>query len=357
MTDTPHTPEENDVSTTHETFSELFADIPEAEESKTRFISPIPVLPELGMALGLLVLVFGITYVTFPVTPAQNSTEEDYYVGERLTTPPEADIASASIFEDITLTAKSAIVWDVRNQEVLFNKNADQVLPLASITKLMTALVAYELMDAEDRVTISQYALRAEGDSGFVDGESFSMRDLADLTLIASSNDGALALGATIAKQIDSSRNPEDVFVTAMNIKAEELGLTNTAYLNSTGLDLSETEAGAYSTARETALLMEHIIHTIPDAVALTSLEVTRINNDAGDFHLVKNTNEVVDSIDGLIASKTGYTLLAGGNLVLAFNAGLDRPIIVTVLGSTYYDRFDDALTLVQKTQDYLTQQ
>jgi D-alanyl-D-alanine carboxypeptidase len=142
-----------------------------------------------------------------------------------------------------------------------------------------------------------------------------------------------------------------------MNLKAKDLGLTKTHFRNSTGLDLSQTEAGAYGTAMDMALLMEHVITRTPDAIARTTVDTARIKNKQGAYHSAENTNEIVGNIDGLIASKTGSTELAGGNLVIAFDAGLDHPIIVSVLGSTYSGRFDDTLTLVRETQKYLASQ
>ncbi len=337
---------------THESATGFFADVaPNNDEQKT--VSPIPVLPELSIAIGLLVCVFSISYIAIP-TGKDIVVAEDVRVTNQIKTPQQSTASVQDVFDDVRLKAKSAVVWDVAGQRMLFNKNGDEVLPLASVTKLMTALVAYNLMDPDDVITISQDALKVEGDSGFVDGEVFTMQDLADITLITSSNDGATALGASVASAMNTTYDAESVFVEAMNIKAQELGLSSTHFKNSTGLDVSPSQAGAYGSARDMALLMEHIILTVPDAVALTSLELTQINNKEGEYHLAENTNEVVSEIDGLIASKTGYTVLAGGNLVVAFNAGLNRPIIISVLGSTYYDRFNDTLELVRRTQEYL---
>jgi D-alanyl-D-alanine carboxypeptidase (penicillin-binding protein 5/6) len=180
------------------------------------------------------------------------------------------------------------------------------------------------------------------------------MQNLADLTLIESSNDGATALGARAGSTVLPDEDPNAVFVQAMNLKAEELGLTKTYFKNSTGLDISETQAGAYGSARDVALLMEYIITNVTDAVALTNTDVTTINNKNGDYHLVKNTNEVVNDIDGLIASKTGYTLLSGGNLVVAVNVGLNRPVVVAVLGSSYDGRFADTMELIERARLYI---
>ncbi len=288
--------------------------------------SHVPVVRQLGVALGLLVVVFGATYLGTIITLIQPKTNaQDVTVKTTLDANVlDKQVPYANAFENTKVTAESAFVWDVKAGRVLFNKNADEILPLASMTKLMTALVAYELLDATDTVSISVDAIKTSGDSGLKDGESFSVRDLTDLTLITSSNDGAAALGAATGKALDPTADPTKLFVEAMNIRAEELGLSNTHFDNATGLDLSPTEAGAYGTARDIAFLMEYVITHYPDVVALTRVDVTTINNDAGEYHLAKNTNEIVDSIDGLIASKTGFTELAGGNLVVAFEAGLD---------------------------------
>lgn len=317
--------------------------------------SHMPVLRQLSVALGLLVVVFGATYVgtiTTLVRPITNA-KEDVIVEARIVDLQnrEATEQYVNAFDGTSITAQSAFVWDVQEQRVLFNKNGDEQLPLASITKLMTALVAYELLDTTETVNISVDAIRTQGDSGFTDGESFSVRDLSDLTLITSSNDGAVALSAAAGEALTTTSDPKKLFVEAMNLRAEELGLSNTHFNNATGLDESPSEAGAYGTARDMAFLMEYIITHYPDVVALTKVDMTTVSNEAGEYHLAKNTNEVVESIEGLIASKTGFTELAGGNLIVAFDAGLNHPIIVSVLGSTREGRFSDVLDLVERAR------
>ena len=79
---------------------------------------------------------------------------------------------------------------------------------------------------------------------------------------------------------------------------------------------------------------------------------ITQVYNTNGDYHTTENTNEIVSKIPNLIGSKTGYTDLAGGNLTIAFDLGHNRPIIVTVLGSTRAERFTDVLTLVAAIQE-----
>jgi D-alanyl-D-alanine carboxypeptidase (penicillin-binding protein 5/6) len=132
-----------------------------------------------------------------------------------------------------------------------------------------------------------------------------------------------------------------------MNLKAEELELNTLEFKNTTGLDLSPSEPGAIGSAKDVSYLMEYILQNYPELIESTTLGGARIYNSQGEYHDIENTNEVIYAIPNLLGSKTGYTDLAGGNLTVAFDAGMDRPIIVTVLGSTREERFSDVLRLV----------
>lgn len=252
--------------------------------------------------------------------------------------------------EDIKIDAKAAFVWDVNEQRALYNKDADAQLPLASLTKLMTALVAYETLGNDARVPIHLDAILQDGESGFLDGETFTAADLSNYTLVSSSNDGAFALAASAGSALDRENGSSTTFVEAMNIRAEELGLLKTYYTNPTGLDTNVTESGSYGSARDMAFLMEYLIAHHPEI-----LEGTTKENATLGAHTATNTNEALPIIPGLIGSKTGFTDLAGGNLLIAFDAGLNRPIIVSVLGSSREGRFKDVTTLVKYAQDLVT--
>jgi len=315
----------------------------------------IPVLRQLGVALFLLFFVFTTTYVgTFMALfePKEESPSE-IHVSTTLNTPQSAS-AFVNPFDDLALTADAAFVWDVREQRVLFNKNGDTQKALASITKLMTALVAYELLEDESKVNITIDAIRTDGDSGLSEGETFSLKDLTDMVLIASSNDGAEALAAAAGSAIEGAVDPDALFVHAMNLRASELGLSSTHFKNASGLDISATEPGAVSSARDVALLMEYLITEYPEVTRLTTIDATRVYNEHGEYHDVENTNPVVLNIPGLLASKTGYTELAGGNLVVAFESGLNRPIVTVVLDSTFDGRFDDTLLLSKRAREFI---
>lgn len=319
----------------------------------------IPVFQQLSLLAVVLLLIFGTalspTYLKkyFLQEPVKTQSTQSATVIENTNNKENQTKA----FEDVSITGKAAYVWDINNQRVLFKKNEGEQLPLASVTKLMTALVAQELMDENDTVSVDETALRQDGDSGLLQGETFQRMTLNDMVLMSSSNDGAYAL-ASAAGALLSSDNPATAFVHAMNIRAQEIGLHETYFKNPTGLDISKTDGGAYGSARDMAFLMEYIVLHHPDLLTYTTEDTTRIYDQTGEFfHDAENTNYYIDSIPGIIGSKTGYTDLAGGNLVVAFDAGLNRPIVVSVLGSTYQDRFLDVLALVSESQKYVEQE
>jgi D-alanyl-D-alanine carboxypeptidase len=257
-------------------------------------------------------------------------------------------------FNNIELEAKSAIVWDVVNQKEIFVKNPDVPLPLASLTKVMTAVTAdSNLPDGLD-IKITQDYLEPEGDSQLVVGDTWQASDLRDFTLLTSSNDGAFALAAVAEAQVNrEGKDPRIEFIKAMNDKASEIGLSNSHFFNEHGLDRTLDKGGAYGTSRDMALLFEYTLQNHPKI-----LEATRYKNlhfaSNEKVYSAQNTNTFADQIPNLIASKTGYTDLAGGNLVIAFDPGLNRPIIISILGSSEEGRFRDTLKLVVASMQYL---
>ena len=252
---------------------------------------------------------------------------------------------------DLTLRADAVYVWDVAGQRALYKKNEGDTLPLASITKLMTALLAHELITDQTRVDVPLAAIQQSGNSGLVAGEELTVEELSQLALISSSNDAAYALGANVGALL-GDRDPAQQFIEGMNIRANELQLPTLSFKNTTGLDLSVVEAGAMGSARDVSFLMEYILVNYPQILAPTTQSATRVYNTAGAYHDVDNTNAIATQIPNLLGSKTGYTDLAGGNLTVAFDLGLNRPIIITVLGSTRDARFSDVLELVAAVQE-----
>ena len=250
-----------------------------------------------------------------------------------------------TVFSRLELEAKSAVVYDMSQDKILYSKNPLDSLPLASLAKLMTALVASERAANNDRVImITKEALNEEGDSGLKSGQSWTLKSLSNLALIASSNDAA----AAIAQSFDDAP-----FVSSMNDEAGRLGLSQTAFSNPTGLDIDENTGGARSSAYDITKLMAYILKNKPGVVEATrSPETTLHSIDNFDYN-AKNTNPNVSSLSGVLASKTGFTDLAGGNLTVAFEIGPLRPVILTVLGSSIQGRFDDTLKLITAVKHY----
>ncbi len=260
-------------------------------------------------------------------------------------------------FPEVELEAKSAYVFDVRTETVLYALEENKRMPLASLTKIMSALVAEDLSPSYGTVTVTSEALKSEGDSGLRVGEKWRLRDLLDFSLVSSSNDGiravALALGA-LDSAIATDEEIISDFVRRMNAKALELDLKNTYFWNETGLDESEVKGGAYGTAKDIATLMTHIVRYHPETLSATRESLATLTSLNNLEHKTKNTNLITGSIPGLLASKTGFTDTAGGNLAFVFDPEIGRPIVVVLMGSTVDGRFADAEKLVSASVQYI---
>lgn len=268
---------------------------------------------------------------------------------------PQTQLAAAAArrsepFNDIELSATSAYVYDIRRDSELFGKNASAQLPLASITKVMLVLAAAEVLDPDATITISREAVE-KGGGGLTWGEEWNIRDLIDFTLITSSNTGAEALGQA-AQPLLAEKYPEGSHANAtiwrMNAIAQSLGMQETYFLNATGLDESQTQAGAQGSARDVAAMFAYALRTNPELFAGTTHTDVALGPTNFPERSAHNTNNALSDIDGLLMGKTGTTDLAGGNLAIAFSAAEERPIVVVVLGSTPEGRFEDVKKLVE---------
>jgi D-alanyl-D-alanine carboxypeptidase len=250
---------------------------------------------------------------------------------------PKAPAASAMSLGSVAISAKAAVVYDPTDKVVLYQKNSDTPLPLASLTKLMTAEAVLAALPDTTIVTIAPQDLKPEGDWGFAPGETWNLRDLLTFGLVASSNDAMAAAADTV---------PGDI-IAAMNLRAARLGLSRTYFSNPTGLDIDLETAGAYGSARDMAVLMASFLKEHPGLFEATANPAVTIRS--GEKTLSADaTAQPLQSIPGLIAAKTGYTDLAGGNLVAAFDIHLGHPIIIAVLGSSRDGRFEDVRTLIE---------
>jgi serine-type D-Ala-D-Ala carboxypeptidase (penicillin-binding protein 5/6) len=270
--------------------------------------------------------------------------------------PKDEQVVSKK-FPEVVLEARSAYVYDAQTGKVLFEKDGELQWPLASLTKLMVALAASKIIPDYLLVRISNDDIHEEGDTGLLIGEEWDINKLIDFSLVVSSNDGIRAIASVAGSQITSTSSTstmEGLFVERMNKTAKEIGLSETYFLNQSGLDVTPTLSGGYGSAKDMALLVSHILKTNPHILEATSYSKISIGSK-NKGHEAQNTNKVLNKIPNVLASKTGYTQLSGGNVVLALNAGIDHPIIISVLGSSYDGRFNDLNALVKATLEYLT--
>ena len=258
-------------------------------------------------------------------------------------------------FLSVALEAKAAIVFDIEEEKTLYAQYSEAQLPLASLTKLLTALIATKTLGGDGIVTIDTEAVAEIGDSGLRVGERWRTDNLVAFTLMSSSNDGAVALARAVemaSSSLSESASPQS-FSYVMNAWTEKIGLRQTYFLDAAGLDVSGDQSGAYGSAQDIAFLLAYILKHTPEVVEDTSYVERSFASLDGFLHLARNTNERVAVIPGIVASKTGFTDLAGGNLAIVFEAGPMRPIAVVVLGSSTEGRFDDVEALVGATIDY----
>lgn len=247
----------------------------------------------------------------------------------------------AVFFNSLSLEAKAVYVYDALNEKTIFEKNSESQLALASLAKLMSAEIAKENIPEWQMIKVGVEAIREEGDAGFTAGDEWKINDLLDTMLVSSSNDAAAAIALS-----------KENFVSLMNQKSKELNLEQTFFFNPTGLDINGNLSGAYGSAKDVAMLMDYILKKYP-----ALLEATRQESIAENSRNFKNTNKIINEIPNIIASKTGFSDLAGGNLALAVDVDFGHPVIIVVLGSSEEGRFSDAKALHSEVLKYFRSQ
>ena len=211
---------------------------------------------------------------------------------------------SLSVSAEPTCSAKGAIVIEGTSGTVLYEKNGDLPLPEASTTKIMTALLVLERMNPSQRIRISEKAAGVEGSQlGLSAGEELSVSDLLYVLMMKSGNDAAVALA-------EGTCGTEEAFVSAMNEKADLLGLTHTRFENPHGLP----HENHYTTARDLAELTAVALEN-EDFRRLVSTQQTRL--EYKDM-ILTNSNKLLYSCEGVFGVKTGFTKAAGRCLVSA---------------------------------------
>jgi len=255
-------------------------------------------------------------------------------------------------FNDLSVKAESVLVWDVQKNQPIYAHNAGTEQPLASLTKLMTALVATQEYTGNATTTINSRHLDAYGEYGLSKNEVWTLDDLISFMLIESANEAARAV-ATAGEKSKTDKGYSEQFVEMMNQTATNLNLTDTYFFNPSGLDINEDLiSGGYGTAEDIVRLFVYIQQHYPDILQSTTHPSLTLSAKNGSVYKAENTNNLVGDLPKITGSKTGYTVLAGGNLVMGFD--LKRPVVIAVLGSTKDGRFSDIKKLYNRTHQYM---
>jgi len=255
------------------------------------------------------------------------------------------DLAVASltsnnqVFVKITseIDATAALSVEVINDvpSTLFAKNSQKRLPVASLTKFMTALLILERENMNEDVVISQHAMAEAGEQGSLKlGETLSVRNLLYIMLIESSNRASYALAEVVGV---------GQFVEAMNTRAEELGMVNTRFADASGLS-----SNSYSTAEDLAILSKYLFEHFPLFREIISIKEYNLYTHGTFHHKLVNTNKLLD-MDGIVGGKTGWTDEAKGCFLAIERDGFSRNYFIhIILGAN--DRFLEMEKLIRLT-------
>lgn len=281
---------------------------------KKYLVQILVVLVLLGAAWGLFLL---------------GNTEEEGIRQEASIEPVRLPISGEVIpirnwsYEEPEVLAESAIV--VAGQAVLFEKNTDEILPIASLTKIMTGIIVLENFSLDEIVKVSKESVLTMGDKGnLIRGEELTIKDLLSIMLIESSNDAAMALANDAFDYYE--------FLELMNLKAEEIGMEDSNFLDPIGLNSKNK-----STVLDLAKLAKYSLEFPVLWEILKTSQTTVYSVDNVFVHNLINTNTLLDKFSFLLGGKTGYTGDANGCMLTVSNikGSLgDNYLIIIVLGS-----------------------
>lgn len=279
----------------------------------------------------------------------------------------QSDIVAGLSVQDRQLTASScpnivaeyAYVVD-DSGKVYYERGADTQTHIASITKVMTALIALEYGDPQNTtVTVSQTAATIGESSAMLQaGDSMNLESALKALMLPSGNDAAQAiaesLGDTVKQKLQEQGDtsvpdsPYDAFVYAMNKKAQELGMTNTLFANPHGLDIDQHDADMHCTAHDVALMISEVMKndTFRSIVSKDSDTIT-VNRGDGQAQIpLQSTDILIGTYDGACGVKTGFTEKAGQCFAGAVQRDGKTLYAVVLKSSTEAQRFTDATTL-----------
>ena len=237
----------------------------------------------------------------------------------------------------LQISAKAAFFIESKTGQPLFTKNVDQRLPIASLAKVMTVLIALEHKNLNDEFWVSQRAADMEPDKMLlISGEKLTLKELLYGVFLISANDAAEVLA-------EETTGDRQEFISLMNTKAQQLGMTNSYFVDPTGLD--QDTGSSYSTAYDLALLTRYVIKQFPQVVEISKTDHIYLpaTDKHQDYDMYSGIN-LLTTYDGVVGFKTGYTPEAGYTLITLARKG-DKEVIGVLLDSQY--RRDEAKELL----------
>ncbi len=254
------------------------------------------------------------------------------------------------------IDASNAFVMG-KNGTVYYARSADEQVKIASITKVMTAILAVENCKMDEKITVSN-AAAAVGNStaGLLKGDELTVEQALRGLMIPSGNDAAIALAEHVGKKLDpKTKDAVATFVKAMNERAKKLGCTGTLFENPHGLDFDEWAGDMHSTAHDVALMMQEAMKddTIREVMASKDPWIEVTGADGSDHSHSMDTHNVLLGQDGNIGGKTGTTDDAGYCFASAYNRDGDEIYTVVLNSSTTDQRFADTATLASWYYDH----
>lgn len=285
-----------------------------------------PIKPEIKKYLAVLVVAVGLI-IFFP--PSRNRGEVEGLAVEDLLQFPVArdrQILKPTPLPDIpdlVLSAEGALVRARDSGISLYEKNTSKLLPIASLTKLLTAIVVWEKSSPEETLVIeSQDTKVAPNKLDLRPGDEMRVIDLLGAMLVTSANDATLALARHTAGSVEK-------FVALMNSRARDLGMKSSGFSNPIGFD----DPNHYSTVQDLSLLLEEFARH-PELVEITRMVEGNITSVDGQHHYpLLTTNRLLLTYPEILGGKTGYTTEAKGNLILLVDPE-DVQYSIIILGS-----------------------
>ena len=254
------------------------------------------------------------------------------------------------------IDASNAFVMG-KNGTVYYARSADEQVKIASITKVMTAILAVENCKMDEKITVSNAAATVgNSTSGLLEGDELTVEQALRGLMIPSGNDAAIALAEHVGKKLDpKTKDAVATFVKAMNEQAKKLGCTGTLFENPHGLDFDEWAGDMHSTAHDVALMMQEAMKddTIREVMASKDPWIEVTGADGSDHSHSMETHNVLLDQDGNIGGKTGTTDDAGYCFASAYNRDGDEIYTVVLNSSTTDQRFADTATLASWYYDH----